>query len=77
MGDEKLKPKGKKLDIVTMCGHGLVSRYLIEDLISKISKGEVTVAKAAKILGAQCVCGAFNTNRAEEILLKIIEERRV
>ena len=77
MGDEKLKPKGKKLDIVTMCGHGLVSRYLIEDLISKISNGELTTTKASKILGAQCVCGAFNTNRAEEILLEIIEERRV
>lgn len=77
MGDEKLKPEGKKIDIVTMCGHGLVSRYLIDDLLSKISKGKLTVADAAKILGSQCVCGAFNTNRAEEILSEIIEERRV
>ncbi len=77
MGDENQKPEGKKLDIVTMCGHGLVSRYLIEDLLGKISRGQVSVAEAAKTLGSQCVCGAFNTERAEEILSEIVEERSV
>jgi hypothetical protein len=77
IGDKNLKPEGKKLDIVTMCGHGLVSRYLIEDLLGKISKEEVSVDKAAKILSGQCVCGAFNTVRASEILSEILEKRSV
>jgi hypothetical protein len=73
MGDQRLKPKGKNLHIVTMCGHGLVSRYLVKSLLSKLVDGKVTAKEASRILGAQCVCGAFNTLRAEEILQEIVE----
>lgn len=65
-------PRGKSLEIVTMCGHGLVSRYLVEDLARRIISGEVTCEEAAKRLGANCVCGAFNTKRAAELLGEMV-----
>jgi hypothetical protein len=73
MGDQRLKPRGKILDIVTMCGHGLVSRYLVRDLLYKLKNGKVTAQEASRVLGAQCVCGAFNTRRAEKILQELVE----
>lgn len=68
LGRRELIPPRKTLDVVTMCGHGLVSRYLVEDLVGKIREGQISAEDAAKQLGANCVCGAFNTARAAEIL---------
>jgi hypothetical protein len=75
-GNEGLLPRGKNLEIVTMCGHGLVSRYLVEDLAKRIVSGEMTCEEAAKRLGSNCVCGAFNTERAAELLGEMITEIR-
>jgi len=75
-GKEELIPRRKNLDIVTMCGHGLVSRYLVEDLVKKVGKGLMTAKDAATSLGAQCVCGAFNTARAAELIAEMAAQRR-
>ena len=72
LGREDLIPKGKTLEVVTMCGHGLVSRHLVEDLARRIIVGEVTCEDAARRLGANCVCGAFNTARAAELLREMV-----
>jgi hypothetical protein len=72
MGKKDLIPDRKILDIVTMCGHGLVSRYLVSDLVDKIRSGGITAEQAGRRLGAQCVCGAFNTARAADILKEIV-----
>ncbi len=72
MGKKDLIPDRKVLDIVTMCGHGLVSRYLVTDLIEKVKNGDMTAEQAGKRLGAQCVCGAFNTARAAELLMEMV-----
>jgi hypothetical protein len=68
LGPEEFLPEPKVLEIVTMCGHGLVSRYLVNDLVEKIIENTITSKEASVILGAQCVCGAFNTKRAAKIL---------
>jgi len=73
-GRKELLPKGKTLDVVTMCGHGLVSKYLVKDLVSKIGKGLITAEEAAQKLGANYLCGAFNTVRATELLKEIVAE---
>jgi hypothetical protein len=68
MGNKELIPKRKILDLVTMCGHGLVSRYLVKHLLQEVKEGNILAEEAGRILGAQCVCGAFNTKRAAIIL---------
>jgi len=67
-GKTERLPERKILDVVTMCGHGLVSPYLAEDLIEKVKKGRTTPEEAAKKLGINCVCGAFNPARAAELI---------
>lgn len=67
-GREDLIPERKVLDVVTMCGHGLVSRYLVRDLVEKVRKRLLTADEAGTRLGAQCVCGAFNTKRAVDLI---------
>lgn len=74
MGKKELLPERRTLEIVTMCGHGLVSQYLVEDLVGKITANKISVEEAAKRLGANCVCGAFNTARAAEILTLMVGE---
>lgn len=67
-GKTERLPERKLLDVVTMCGHGLVSPYLAEDLIEKVKKGRTTPEEAANKLGINCVCGAFNPVRAAELI---------
>jgi hypothetical protein len=69
---ERLPPR-KVLDLVTMCGHGLVSPYLVDDLVSKVETGRITPEAAAEKLGVNCVCGAFNPARAAELISDILE----
>lgn len=65
-------PQRKYLDLVTMCGHGLVSPFLAEDLVNKIREGKISAEDAGRKLGVNCVCGAFNHSRAAEILKQIV-----
>jgi hypothetical protein len=74
LGPEEYLPKPKVLEVITMCGHGLVSRYLVNALVRKISENKISCEKASKILGAQCVCGAFNIKRATELLNELAQE---
>ncbi len=73
-GREDLIPERKVLDVVTMCGHGLVSRHLVKDFVAKVRKGLMTADEAGTRLGAQCVCGAFNTARAADLIREMAAE---
>lgn len=64
---EKLPPPNV-LNIVTMCGHGLVSSDLVYDKVEKIKKGHCTAKEAAWDMAKDCVCGIFNPDRAERLL---------
>ena len=71
-GKTELLPDEKVLEITTMCGHALVSPYLVEELVDRISSGKVTCKEAAKELSSRCECGIFNPHRAEKLLMKMI-----
>lgn len=64
---EKLPGYGV-LEFVTMCGHGMISRHLVEKLIDDVKKGKKSCKKAAELMAQPCVCGIFNTKRAEQLL---------
>jgi hypothetical protein len=67
-GNTSLLPDGPVLEITTMCGHGQVSRYLVDDLVEQIKAGSISIEKAAIELGKPCLCGLFNPKRAERLL---------
>ncbi|MEW6662513.1 MAG: hypothetical protein ACOY9Y_13980 [Bacillota bacterium] len=71
-GRTDLLPAEEVLEFVTMCGHGMISQYLVVKLIEDVRRGKKTVKQAATIMAQPCVCGIFNTERAEELLQKYV-----
>lgn len=67
-GKKDLLPDKQSLEILTMCGHGLVSANLIKALADAVRKDEKTVEEAAEEMARLCLCGIFNTARAASII---------
>ncbi len=72
-GKTGLLPPPEVMDITTMCGHALVSSSLVKRMANEVKSGKTSAEKAAVILSRPCICGIFNTKRAEELLKKYIE----
>ena len=72
-GRTECLPPRKTLEVVTMCGHGLVSPYLVEDLVTKVKAGKLTTKAAAEKLGVNCVCGVFYPARAADLIREMVE----
>jgi len=60
-------PSEEELELLTMCGHGLISANRIRDMVEKIKKG-LTPRDAARHIARPCVCGIVNCKRAERAL---------
>ena len=69
----KLPPEGI-LEITTMCGHAMISVNLVSKMIEDIRKGRITARQAAEKLAEPCVCGIFNTDKAERLLKELAEK---
>lgn len=70
-GKTDLLPSKEVLEITTMCGHALVSANLTKRCIEDVLAGRKSPKEAANILAAPCVCGIFNTARAEALLERL------
>ena len=66
-GRTDLLPADEVLQVTTMCGHHMISRYIVEDLFSKVRAGTISSEKASDTIGRLCVCGIFNQERCKEI----------
>ncbi|MBI4587922.1 MAG: hypothetical protein HY725_03725 [Candidatus Rokubacteria bacterium] len=60
-------PDRAVLEIGTMCGHGMVSHHLVKKLLDWIKEGRRTPREATRYLARFCICGVFNTARAEKL----------
>jgi hypothetical protein len=63
---EKL-PTEAELELLTMCGHGLISTNRIRHLVEEIKDG-LAPRDAAHHIARPCVCGIVNCKRAERVL---------
>jgi len=63
-GDKDRMPDEKTLEILTMCGHGLVSANLIKLMVDAVRNKEKTAYEVAEKMAKLCLCGIFNTERA-------------
>ncbi len=70
-GNKDRLPDEKTLEILTMCGHGLVSANLINVSADAVRKGEKTAQEAAEKMAELCLCGIFNTERAALIITEL------
>ena len=66
-------PEREILEVNTLCGHGMVSFNLIRKMMDYVKIRRLTPKEAAKILGKCCECAVFNTDRAEELLARVLE----
>ena len=73
-GKKELLPDQEILDITTMCGHHCVSPLLVKKMVSDIKRDKISIEEAARELAKPCVCGVFNTLRAETLLEKILNK---
>jgi hypothetical protein len=60
-------PERVVLEISTMCGHGMVSHNFVKKMLDWVKEGRRTPAQAARYMARFCVCGVFNTARAETL----------
>lgn len=66
-------PTRQILELTTMCGHGLVSHNHARKMIDWVKLGKLRPREAARFLARPCACGAFNVERAEELLARAVE----
>lgn len=66
-------PPPEILQLNTMCGHGMVAVGLIEEVIAHIKAGNCSPAEGAERLFRPCMCGIFNTQRAANLLRKMVK----
>jgi hypothetical protein len=64
-------PDEKTLEIVTQCGHSLISPHLVEAVVKKIRKGKMTADEGALMLVKPCACGIGNPGRVAETLAEM------
>ena len=67
-GKTELLPHSKILEITTMCGHGMVTVGLIEEVIKDVRNGECTPEEGGERLFKPCMCGIFNPYRAAKLI---------
>jgi len=67
-GKKDILPSKRILEITTMCGHHMISRYLVEDMVSKIKAGLISPETVTERIGKLCVCGIFNPDRCKKLL---------
>ncbi|MDA8216802.1 MAG: hypothetical protein M0Z94_04210 [Dehalococcoidales bacterium] len=73
LGRTERLPTRQILELTTMCGHGMISHNHARKMIDWVKMGKLTPRQAARYLARPCVCGAFNVDRAEELLAKAVE----
>ncbi len=66
-------PTRQILELSSMCGHGLVSHNHCRKMIDWVKLGKLKPRDAARYLARPCACGAFNVDRAEELLARAVE----
>ena len=72
-GNTELLGEKNPMKITSMCGHGLVSLRLIDDVIKQVKAGKLTAEKGGEVLAKPCICGVFNPQRAAEIIGEMLE----
>jgi hypothetical protein len=61
-------PGSQVLELSTMCGHGLVSNNLAQQMILSVKQNLRTPEEAAAYLACFCPCGIYNPARAKRLL---------
>lgn len=72
---DKLPPSEIRA-ITTMCGHGMLSPFLVKKEIEMVQNGKKTIEEAAKTITRPCTCGVVNYERVKELLSQYAKENK-
>ncbi len=64
-------PSEDEMCLITMCGHGLIARNRITNLLGSIRNGELTPEEAAADIAIPCTCGIGNKERARKTFARL------
>ncbi len=67
-GNTDRLPPADIREFTTMCGHGVVSPYLVKDMIRRVKTGKVSAFDGSVLLAEPCTCGIYNPVRSAELL---------
>lgn len=67
-GRTDLLPSEEVMNLTTMCGHGMIPPGLAAKHLEEARAGKVSTKECCREMGAACICGLFNLDRAEEII---------
>jgi hypothetical protein len=70
-GTTERLPSDTELELLTMCGHGLVSINRMRALVRDVGKGLITPEEAAHDIAKPCVCGIVNMERAAKVFARL------
>jgi hypothetical protein len=65
-------PSEDELEVITMCGHGMIAANRVRWLLEGVRAGETTPAEAAENVARPCLCGIVNRERAAEVFQRLI-----
>ncbi len=65
-------PENDVLEMVTMCGHSLISANLVKDVIERVKSGKLSPEDAAVVIAKPCTCGIFNVTRCAKKLKEVL-----
>lgn len=74
-GKRALLPVPDVLEIVSMCGHAMISASRVEEALQGVRNGTLSPEEAATMLALSCVCGCFNTKRAARLIQEAASSR--
>lgn len=67
-GKKEKVPAEEILAVSTMCGHGMVPKQRIENMIEDVKQQKCSAKEGGEKLASACTCGIFNPKLASEIL---------
>jgi len=70
LGKTKKLPDEGILEFTTMCGHALISANLVRKGIQDVARGARTPRETSNMIGKPCVCGIYNLDRSDELLVE-------
>lgn len=69
-------PDATTLELTTMCGHGMVSANFAKKMVEWVKENRRSAEEAARYMARFCICGVFNTTRAERIIKEAFNVKR-
>jgi len=74
LGDTDQLAEEEVLEFTTMCGHAMIAANLVRKGIADVRSGAKSPREASMMMGRPCVCGIFNLDRSDCLLIRQAEK---